>query len=84
MQTAAYVILVLFGIVGLKLVSRALRRPASPLMLSVYGTTFFVGTFVLYAVAFEVRYPLEVAAVSAVCALASTCLLFVEGRRGKA
>lgn len=82
MQTAIYISLVLLGIVAPKLVAKALKRPASPVVLGVYAASFFVAAFGLLWVVSGAPYPLELAAVSALCAMTSTGVLMVE-QRGK-
>lgn len=82
MQTVTYGVLVLAGIVGPKLVSKVLKRPVSPLVLGVYAASFFVAAFGLLWVVSGAPYPLELAAVSGLCAMTSTGVLVLE-QRGK-
>ena len=80
MQTSLYLILVIVGIVGPKVLSRTLRRSGSPLALAAYGAGFFVATYLLHVSLIQTPYGLEQAAVGVLCAAASCLLLFFESR----
>lgn len=80
MQTSMYLILVITGIVGPKLLARSLRRPGSPVIPAAYGMCFFLLTYLLHIALFERAYGIEQAAVYALCAAGSTLLLHLESK----